>query len=245
MHLEEAYSILGYKDSSALEEGWRTAQRYDAFDAEKFNKRILSSLDAIDADLTPVDGLYVCPFCDKISFRPQRRGEEVVLACSSCRSTIALNPEVWEDPRRRIEYLSFTSGYPGVYILHHILVLHEKNRAQPGISGAESKDVEKAVASLSSPDEEVRYRAARYLRIRRPPQAFTSAVAALSSEPAAKIRVMLVQALPSIGGRDAIPHLIAASEDADPAVRGAALHALSSFGGAVVDEVTGRTGGVR
>ncbi|NVO66151.1 HEAT repeat domain-containing protein [Methanofollis tationis] len=91
----------------------------------------------------------------------------------------------------------------------------------------------------------MRYRAARYLRIRRPLRAFEAVAAALSSEPAAKIRVMLVQALPSIGGRDAIPHLIAASEDADPAVRGAALHALSSFEGIVVDEVTGRAGCVR
>lgn len=72
-----------------------------------------------------------------------------------------------------------------------------------------------------------------------------SAVAALSSEPVAKIRVMLVQALRSIGGKDAIPHLVAATEDADPAVRNAALHALSSFEGAVVSNVGGRSGGVR
>lgn len=238
MPLEEVYSALGYMDSSALEEGWRAAQRYDAFDAEAFNKRVLSSLDAIGADLTPVDDLYLCPFCDKISFRPQKRGEEVVLACSSCRSTIALNTEVWDDPRRRIRYLSVTSGYPGVYILHHILALHERGRAHSGPSGAESRDIEKAVASLSSPDEEVRYRAARYLRVRRPRQAFEPVAAALASEPVAKIRVMLVQALPSIGGRDAIPHLVAATEDADPAVRRAALQALSSF----EDALVGRAG---
>lgn len=228
-----------------MEEQWRAARRYDAFEAEKFNKAMLSALDATDADLVPPDDIYVCPFCDKISVRYLKKGGEVYLKCSACGSAITLNDEVWGNPRRRIEFLSLTSGYPGIYILHHALALHKKDHTQPSLSGSESKDVENAVHSLSSPDEEVRYRAARYIRIRRPPQAFTPAVAALGSEPAAKIRAMLVQALPSLGGRDAIPHLIAASEDADPAVRNAALHALSSFEGAVVSNVGGRSGGVR
>jgi len=239
------FKIVGYKDISDIEEQWRAARKYDAFEAEKFNKTMLSALNEIDADLAPPDGIYVCPFCDKISFRYLKKEGEAHLRCSACGSAVTLNNEVWENLRRRIEYLSFTSGYPGIYILHHLIALHEKNSAQSVISGAESKDVEKAIASLSSPDEEVRYRAARYLRIRRPPQAFMSAVAALSSEPVAKIRVMLVQALRSIGGKDAIPHLIAATEDADPAVRNAALHALSSFEGGVVSNVSGRSGGVR
>ena len=239
------FKIVGYKDISDIEEQWRAARKYDAFEAEKFNKTMLSALNEIDADLAPPDGIYVCPFCDKISFRPQRREDDAVLTCSSCRSTIALNCEVWDDPRRRIEYLSLTSGYPGAYIIHHFLTLHRNDSVRPVISDAEARELQKAVDSLSSPDEEVRYRAARYLRIRRPLRAFEPVVAALSSEPVAKIRVMLVQALPSIGGRNAIPHLLAAAEDADPAVRGAALHALSSFEGAVVDEVAGRVSGAR
>jgi len=234
--MEEAYKILGYKDFSALEEGWRAARRYDAFGAEKFNKKILSSLDAIAADLTPADDLYVCPFCDKISFRPRKSEEDVFLTCSSCGSNITLNNEVWKNPHKRIQYLSLTSGYPGVYILHHIIRLHGEHGIQPVISDARSTEIDKSILSLSSPDEEVRYRAARSLRLRRPPQAFGSMVAALGSEPVAKIRVLLVHALSSVGGKDAIPHLIKATEDTDPAVRSAALQALSSFGDTGVGE---------
>jgi len=245
VRLGEAYSALGYGDYSALKEEWRAARGYDAFEAEKFNKRILSSLNAIEADLVPIDGLYVCPFCDKVSFKPQKRDEDVFFTCSSCGSTIELNDEVWEYPRKRIEYLSFTSGYPGAYILHHFIVLQGNRSAQPAIRNPEVKRLEENIHCLSSPDEEERYRAARYLRLRRPIQAFESVVAVLGSEPSARIRVMLVHALPSIGGRDAIPHLIAAREDSDPAVRNAALQALSSFEDTVVDRTAGHATGDR
>lgn len=204
---------------------------------------MLSSLHEIEVDLTPPDDLYVCPFCDKTSFRYQKREGEVFLACSSCGSNITLNDEVWKNPRRRIEILSLTSGYPGVYILRHLSVLYGKHDSQSAILDAESMEIEKAFHALSSPDENVRYRAARSLRIRHPPQAFGPVVAAFGSEPLAKIRVLLVQVLPSIGGTDAIPHLVTAMEDADPAVRKAVLHALSSFEGTDAREAVRRAAG--
>jgi hypothetical protein len=242
---ETFFKIVGYKDISDIEEQWGAARKYDAFEAEKFNKSMLSALNTIDADLAPPDDIYVCPFCDKISVRYLKKEGEVFLRCSACGSSVTLNDEVWENPRRRIEFLSLTSGYPGAYILHHFLALHGNNRDKPVIPDSESREIEKSIRSLSSPDEEIRYRAARYLRLRRPPQAFTPVVTALGSEQVTKIRVMLVNALPSIGGRSAIPYLITATEDVDPAVRKAALQALSSFGETVVDKETGRVTLVR